>query len=200
MLHTPGDQRICFVGDSFVQGTGDPLCLGWAGRLAQRAVEHGVNLTHYNLGIRRDTSRDILARWRQECAARLPSDCAQRVVFSFGVNDTSYDHNALRVAPGESLANLQTILSTATTRYHVLMVGPPPMPDPAHTERIARLDRQFADLADVLSVPYLSIWEALRNDAYWLQEAQHSDGAHPGRHGYDTLADMVQRWEGWWFR
>lgn len=28
------DLRICFLGDSFVAGVGDPRCLGWAGRLA----------------------------------------------------------------------------------------------------------------------------------------------------------------------
>lgn len=29
--------RICFIGDSFVNGTGDPECLGWAGRICVTA-------------------------------------------------------------------------------------------------------------------------------------------------------------------
>ncbi|MDY6901411.1 MAG: lipase, partial [Cyanobacteriota bacterium] len=27
------EMRICFVGESFINGTGDPECLGWAGRI-----------------------------------------------------------------------------------------------------------------------------------------------------------------------
>jgi len=200
MPHTLGDQRLCFVGDSFVQGTGDPLCLGWAGRLAQRAVEHGVNLTHYNLGIRRDTSRDIAMRWQQECTLRLPTDAAQRVVFSFGVNDTTIHQGVQRVSEGESIGNFQTILRAASSRFHVLMIGPPPMPDAAQTHRIERLDRQFADLAEVLNVPYLSVLETLRKDDDWLKEAADNDGAHPGEKGYRRLAALVQDWDHWWFR
>lgn len=26
--------RICFIGDSFVNGTGDDTCLGWVGRIS----------------------------------------------------------------------------------------------------------------------------------------------------------------------
>jgi lysophospholipase L1-like esterase len=58
--------RICFFGDSIVNGTGDPDCLGWVGRVCGAARKSGVDLTSYNLGIRRDTSADILRRWRRE--------------------------------------------------------------------------------------------------------------------------------------
>ena len=57
------DHRICFIGDSFVQGTGDPECLSWVGRVAAKAQAAGWKITSYNLGVPRDTSRDILARW-----------------------------------------------------------------------------------------------------------------------------------------
>jgi len=86
------DVRVCFVGDSFVAGVGDCEFLGWAGRLA--AGTKGVALTTYNLGVRRQTSSDIRARWRPECEARLPEDCDGRVVFSFGSNDTTVEGGA----------------------------------------------------------------------------------------------------------
>lgn len=194
------DHRICFVGDSFVQGTGDPLCLGWAGRVAQDAVARGVNLTHYNLGIRRDTSGDIAARWQQECAARLPVDCEALVVFSFGVNDTSIFEGVQRVLEEESRTNFQNILHTASSSYKVLMVGPPPMPDSAHKHRVERLDKQFVELAAMLNIPYLSVFEVLRKDEHWLKEAIANDFAHPGRQGYECLAGLVQDWPEWWFR
>ncbi len=192
------DHRICFVGDSFVQGTGDPLCLGWVGRVTQDALARGINVTHYNLGIRRDTSRDIAARWQQECAARLPADCQALVVFSFGVNDTSIFEGLQRVSEEESLANFQSILRTASSSYKVLMIGPPPMPDSAHNRRVAQLDTQFAELAGLLDVPYLSVFEVLRKDEHWLKEAIANDFAHPGQHGYERLAGLVQEWSDWW--
>ncbi len=64
--------RICFIGDSFVNGTGDDEALGWTGRIVATARAEGRDVTHYNLGIRRDTSADIAERWRAEVERRLP--------------------------------------------------------------------------------------------------------------------------------
>lgn len=33
----PQEIRICFVGESFVNGTGDPAFLGWTGRVCANA-------------------------------------------------------------------------------------------------------------------------------------------------------------------
>ena len=55
--------RLCFIGDSLVNGTGDPTGLGWVGRVTASARRRGHDVTTYNLGIRRDTSADIAARW-----------------------------------------------------------------------------------------------------------------------------------------
>ena len=83
--------RICFIGDSFVAGAGDDDCLGWPGRLCAAARQAGHDLTLYNLGIRRDTSADIAARWEAEARARLPAEHDGRLVFLFGVNDCVED-------------------------------------------------------------------------------------------------------------
>ena len=82
------DIRICFIGDSLVNGTGDEAALGWAGRLCAMANASDIPVTYYNLGIRRDTSKDILLRWESECTLRLPDSCDGRIVLSCGVNDT----------------------------------------------------------------------------------------------------------------
>jgi len=194
------DHRICFVGDSFVAGVGDPLCLGWVGRVAQHAVARNIDLTHYNLGIRRNTSRDIAARWLQECSARLPDGCEAGIVFSFGVNDTMIENGIRRVSEEESVANFRDIIRQASARFPVLTIGPPPMPEEAHRRRVAALDRLFAAEAQTMGVPYLSVLEALAEDAHWLQEAQENDGAHPRKFGYDRLAALVAEWREWWFR
>ena len=54
--------RICFFGESFVNGTGDPECLGWTGRICVDANKKGYDITYYNLGVRRETSTDLEKR------------------------------------------------------------------------------------------------------------------------------------------
>ncbi len=50
------DLRVCFLGDSFVAGVGDPEHLGWVGRVAARTNRGGQPLTAYGLGVRRETA------------------------------------------------------------------------------------------------------------------------------------------------
>jgi acyl-CoA thioesterase I len=97
------DIRICFVGDSFVNGVGDRTYLGWIGRLCQNLAAQGFAITHYNLGVRRDTSADIEKRWELEATHRLPKGCDNRIVFSFGTNDTTWENGQQRVSGINSL-------------------------------------------------------------------------------------------------
>ena len=72
MLKLPS-VRICFVGESFVNATGDPECLGWAGRICVNANKKGYDITYYNLGVRRETSAQLKNRWQREVSERLPT-------------------------------------------------------------------------------------------------------------------------------
>ena len=49
-----------------VNGVGDAEGLGWRGRAVAAALGAGVELTAYDLGVRRDTSADVRARWERE--------------------------------------------------------------------------------------------------------------------------------------
>lgn len=117
--------RICFIGDSFVNGTGDDTCLGWVGRISAAARQRGHDLTIYNLGVRRDTSSDILSRWQQEVGLRLPDNCDGRLVFSFGTNDCSLgDDGNIRLSHKRNVDNAGAILSRAKGWRPTLMIGP----------------------------------------------------------------------------
>ncbi len=61
------------------------------GEYALMLIKKGYDITYYNLGIRRDTSTDIAKRWSQEVSLRLPKEYDGRVVFSFGLNDTTIE-------------------------------------------------------------------------------------------------------------
>jgi acyl-CoA thioesterase-1 len=104
--------RICFFGDSFVNGTGDDDGLGWVGRVVAKARQSGCDVTAYNLGIRGDTSADVAARWRSEASSRLPPNCNGRLVFSFGANDC-VSQGSPRVSRMDSLAHLESIITAA---------------------------------------------------------------------------------------
>lgn len=192
------DIRICFVGDSFVNGTGDETAMGWAGRLCAAANARGAAITYYNLGIRRDTSRDILLRWERECALRLPDSCDGRVVLSCGINDTVIENGAVRVPFEESCANVRRILS-GTGRYRVLMVGPPPVDDDDLNDRIELLSQAFAREAEALGVPYIDLFSPIASDDDYKREIADNDGSHPRSHGYAKLAHIVGLSPSWWF-
>jgi lysophospholipase L1-like esterase len=193
--------RICFVGDSFVNGTGDPDCLGWAGRVCAIANQQGHDITYYNLGVRRQTSTDIASRWIEEVSCRLPEGCAGRVVFSFGVNDTTLEEGHPRVALDESLKNVRRILSSAKQLFPILMVGPAPVASEEQNARIAYLSEQFASVSQALEVPYLDVFTPLKGSETWINEAAANDGAHPRSAGYSEFACLVQNWSSWlsWF-
>jgi lysophospholipase L1-like esterase len=193
------DLRVCFVGDSFVGGVGDPGHLGWTGRVCAAAERVGLPLTRYDLGVRRQTTAEVAARWAAECAPRLTGDWESRIVVSTGVNDTTETDGAPRLAPARSVDALRGILAGAVDAgWPVLVVGPPAVADDAHNERIAALDDRFARICAEHGVPHVPVVADLAADPTWMREVTAGDGAHPGAAGYALLAELVRpHWEAW---
>ncbi len=192
--------RVCFFGDSFVNGTGDDDGLGWVGRVVARARRGGGDLTGYNLGIRRDTSADVAARWLQEARLRLPAEHDGRLVFSFGANDCSSNgvDDRPRVARAESLAHTEAILDAAHRWLPTLMIGPGAIAsDPEVSARVCALSADYAKVCERLGVPYLEVCHLTLAWPLWTQEAIAGDGAHPNRGGYALLANAVSSWAPW---
>jgi len=194
------DIRICFVGDSYVQGAGDDECLGWSGRLCTRARNVGHNITAYNLGVRRETSADIARRWQAECTPRLLPSSENYVVFSFGANDVVFEKGAPRVPLDETLANLGTILDESKAHYQTLVIGPPAVPDEEMNNRLAALSTRMGDVAASKGVPYFALFPFLMKEAGWMTEVRNHDGAHPRAAGYARIADLIAASPGWWFK
>jgi acyl-CoA thioesterase-1 len=207
--------RICFVGDSLTQGTKDDTALGWPGRLvaAGRAKNH--DLTCYNLGVRRDTSKDIERRWKAEVEARLPATAPGGIVFMFGINDMqSADGELFRVPPPESVKIARAIVSEAKAHWPVLWISPVP-PIPGHRTKDAFPDLEddyinvrarklvdaYAHVAKELDVPYLDLYTRLATRSFarwrWLRALKAGDGIHPAAAGYALLAKLIGRWDAW---
>lgn len=194
------DHRICFVGDSMTHGTCDPEYLGWPGQVSKVARAAGYNLTMYNLGIRADTSRDILARWEAEVSARMNAGDAHYAVFCMGANDATIENSRLRVDTDESVENFGRILTASKENYLTLAIGPVPVGDAEQDDRIDALCDRLKAKAAELNVPYLPVSRMLRTNQTWLNSVAEQDQCHPGSAGYGVIAEAVMAWDKWWFR
>lgn len=193
------DIRICFLGDSFVNGAYDEAMLGWAGRLCIAATRPDSPITYYNLGVRRNTSRDILLRWEGECALRLPDTCDCRLVLSCGVNDTVIEGGKRRMSPEESCANIRQVLHGAM-KYKVLMIGPTPIADDDQNKRIQAISLAFSREANALGIPYIDLFSQLVGDDAYRHEVSSNEGLHPRSNGYAKIAGIIRASSSWWFR
>lgn len=191
------DIRVCFVGDSFVAGIGDETALGWTGRLLARSAQAGRPVTGYNLGIRRNTSSDIRARFRDEVARRRPPNTDLRLVFSFGVNDATIEDGGRRVPAATSRENLIDCLDAADGAP-VLFVGPPPVHDDEHNRRIMGLNSDFREICEARDCAFVDVFTGLVNHDVWRRQVRDGDGAHPRSAGYSALFELVApAWDGW---
>ncbi|WP_199671236.1 DUF459 domain-containing protein [Salinibius halmophilus] len=184
------DIRICFIGDSFVAGVGDEQALGWSGRLCREANLASSQVTYYNLGIRRNTSVDVLNRWQAECEPRLPGSCDGRIVFSFGVNDTSIEDGQPRVAFDASVLAMQKVL-TAAKAYSPILVGPPAVANSAQNGRIELLSKAYKQAASEMSVPFIELYSHLSQDQAYQESVANFDGSHPRQAGYNKMASII---------
>ncbi|MFF1613520.1 GDSL-type esterase/lipase family protein [Amycolatopsis sp. NPDC058278] len=193
------DIRMCFIGDSFVQGIGDPEYRGWVGRVLAATRD---DITAFNLGIRRNTSEDVMRRCWQEVLPRTLPDADNRLVISFGSNDAVEEGGRVRVAPDRCLDNLASILDECWRRaIAALVVGPPPVigAGAEHLRRTSKLAGEMAALCRSRDVPFIGTTQDLAVDSVWIREAMADDGAHPGSGGYERLADLIRvdQWHEW---
>jgi lysophospholipase L1-like esterase len=194
--HAAVDRRICFIGDSYVAGVGDPSMLGWVGRVAAAAAAEGLSSTSYNLGVRGQTGPQIAERVTLEVPPRLGPADDPRLVVSFGANDTVEVDRRRRATLAESVAAVEHIHSSVDVPLFV--VGPPAVGDVAQNRRLDELDTALRMTAGRLGVPYVALHEVTNASPLWHHEIAGQDGYHPGAAGYELIADTtapdILRW------
>lgn len=210
------DLRICFVGDSYMNGTGDLETLGWVRRLCKLRLTPTQRFTSYELGIRGQTTDGLKDRWQAECAQRLPEGSDNRVVLQFGINDVAEIVDVgVRVPLEQSVHNAREIVTGVAALYPVLWVGLPPAnvpcspmhPSPGlvitfDQDRAIALNDAYRDLAAELKVAYCDIQTPLLADAEYMAGLTKADQMHCDGRGYELMAAVVDQWEPWaaWFR
>lgn len=194
---TDGERRIglCFVGDSFVAGLGDPKALGWVSRVVARTPHNGVDLASYNLGVRGQSSTDVLGRWESECTVRWATCNERRLVVSFGTNDLLQGMTTAR-----SRLNLANILDDASSSaISTFVVGPPPTSDDETNEALQVLVDAQSDVCARRGVTYVDCFRPLLGHDQWHSDLAAGDGSHPGQAGYGLIAWLVLHagWQSW---
>lgn len=177
---------ITYFGDSITLGYGDPSGLGWPGRISGRLANLGVDVTHYNMGVRKDASPLLAKRWKGEAELRKLSGLDCKLVFSFGVADVFND-----VPLADSLAAAESILTEASEMGEVLMVGPTPVTDEDKTAKISALSEAFGELCSKLGVPYVRVVDGMLASPLYLESLKDGDTVHPTLPGYAMLADFL---------
>ena len=209
------DLRICFVGDSYINGSGDERCLGWIGRLCERRFTRRIRLTFYDLGIRGATTDEIRGRWKRECLSRFPDGADNRVVLQFGINDVAkIVGSGRRVEEDDSVKNAEAIAGEVAGLYPTLWVGLPPanvacspmrpsegMEIEFSQDTAVALNRRFIASATKLGVPYLDIQTPLLANQPYMDSLTRGDQMHCDGSGYAIMAEIVDGWSAWsaWF-
>ncbi len=192
----PRDLALVFLGASLVAGVGDPKGQGWVTRVVGRTQHPDLTVNAYNLGVRGDTSAELLERWASEVPRRWAGRSERRLVVSVGTSD---------ILRGVTLArhrlNLANLLDDATSRgVSTFVVSPPPSDDDELNSRLEVLVDAQADVCARRSVPFVDCYAPLLGHDQWRTDlAASAVPHHPGQAGYGLIAWLVLHngWSEW---
>jgi lysophospholipase L1-like esterase len=157
---------------------------------------HGeADLTAYNLGIRGESSADVLNRWRAECDPRWKHHNERRLVLGMGAGDV---HSGMTTA--RSRLNLANVLDdAAATGIATFVVGPPPVLDAEVNAKLEVLVEAQADVCARRDVTFVDCYAPLLAHDQWKSDLAAGDGVHPGQAGYGLIAWLVLHagWQQW---
>lgn len=181
---------LFFFGDSLTMGVNDPEMLGWPGRVCRLAAARGASFDFFNLGVRRQSTQLIKARWLAETSPRLPEGGIPAFIFCCGAVDA-----ARNLDFDEAITGLRQMLTAARALGQCLFLTPPPLADPGAAAREKSLAAAFKGVCTDLDVPCLDLFGSLAERPDYLQDLR--DGLHPGAAGYAIIAGLVDAWPVW---
>lgn len=142
--------------------------------------------TFYNLGVRRHTSTDIAARWQAEVASRQIPGTINHLAFCPGVVDMS----PAQMRPvDEVCATVMQMLDQASALGPVLLICPPPVKEPAMSQRIASLCEAYVTACARKGHPCADVHAALAASPEYMDDLE--DGLHPGPQGAALMARLL---------
>lgn len=190
--------NICVLGDGIASGEGDPQHRGWAGQLIDSVRDEHGPLNYYNLGIVGQNSEAVLKRLG-ELEPRMPLGADNRLILAIGLMDAIGVRGEEPLPAKTSWQNLTTLLKEIHGHYKPLLVGPPPVYDPAQNTRLKRINSGFRELCTRSRVPYVDLFTSLVDDVQYRRELNQGDRIHPGPFGHRKIFDLISNDRSWWF-
>ena len=185
-----------FFGDSLTLGVNDRTMLGWTGRFAATLDLPVPPTTFYNLGVRKQTSLAVLARWKEEVLRRELPESDVRLLFNVGVVDMAAPKGEPVLSVEESGKALDKLLKEATHAYKkqvIRVLSPFPVVQEAHNERIATLNAHYAKVCAAKGIEYIDIYSILVENQAYMNDLH--DGIHPTGNGCAIIAEFLQQAE-----
>jgi lysophospholipase L1-like esterase len=203
----PVPNKLIALGDSGVQGWGDPLEGGWCERLRRHWMELPNGPVLYNLGVRGDGLERLAARLVDEVGRRgeLRRQQPQGILLGIGLNDSARvgrPNGRQQLDPDGFLFGLEQLLPVARAIAPVFVLGLTPVLE----ERMPYAGALWYSLADIgryerlleeacleADVPFLPLLNPLLAEPDWPSWLG-SDGLHLNSDGHRWVYERLRRW------
>ncbi len=186
--------QIFVFGNSIVQGCYDDKFGGWVERLKVFYMKYDENTIIYNLGVRGDTTNELIERFEFEIKQRRDIEEEIIIVISIGIND-SYLSNIKKFE--ENINKLIKLSKKYTNNIIFLglnsvieeITNPVPWNKEAFykNENIRKFNDALKKSSKENKVFFINIFGLLnKNDFY------SDDGVHPNPKGHEKIFEVVR--------
>ena len=200
-------KKLVVLGDSGVQGWGDPREGGWCERLRRHWMEQPNGPVVYNLGVRGDGLERLAARLVEEVGRRgeLRRQTPQGILIGIGHNDAARVGRAdgrQQLDPEGFLFGLKQLLATAKALAPIHVVGLAPVDEAAmpyaevlwyQLDDIRRYEALLEEACLDADVPFLPLLDGLLANPNWRQWLC-ADGLHLNTEGHRQLYERISQW------
>lgn len=195
------DKTYCVFGDSVTQAA--YVRNSWVNLLKadleEKFQDDFVNI--FNLGVDGNTTNDILARFENESAARIPTS----IIFAVGINDSAYIQNFSRPITEEKMfeSNLKKLIALAVKfskdiTFVGLVLGDDsilkPLPDGTENyewsydrKRTENYNNILETVAESGNCKFIQLLDQLGPEDF-------QDGLHPNEKGHTKMFKIIKNY------
>jgi len=200
-------KKLVVLGDSGVQGWGDPREGGWCERLRRDWMARPNGPVVYNLGVRGDGLERLASRLVDEVGRRgeLRRQIPQGILIGIGHNDAARVGRAdgrQQLDPEGFLFGLKQLLATAKALTPIHVLGLAPVDEAAmpyaevlwyQLDDIRRYEALVEEACLEADVPFLPLLNGLLADPNWRQLLCR-DGLHLNTEGHHQVFERIRHW------
>lgn len=204
-------KRICFIGDSIVEGLGDETGLGWSGRLAEAHRNSDNPFIPFYLGVRGQTLAQIADRAKEECKVRITDKENDLIVLGSGLNDIARVDGEPRTSPDSVIDTFAYLIDELNNLCKLIVVSPFPVYESLmpfyssisdlhldfQNKDIKEFSKEYCNICGSKDIPYLNLFDELNKNDDYQNGLKLNDGLHSNAEGYQAVANLIQNWTVW---